>query len=292
LEKVLTPLGLQYIEADQQLIVQRPAAADLGQQPQAKFDVSDLVSGDASQLSWLAETIMTLIAPHSWYRSGGTGTIELQESSLLVRHEDAVLFEVLFFCEKLRLARGLATRSRYDRSLFDPVARMQAMQSMLDKQLTLTFLRETSFGEIIQEVERAAGARILIDWQSLASEGWNPQAAVTFRVHEEPLGTALKKLVSPLDLEYRVINDRIIEIATRDKLAETLTLECYPAADWLRKRANFSSALAEIQSALGDDQFQTAGGRAALAVDANSSVLLMLAAPAMHGRLLSLLYGR
>src|SRR5207247_748683 len=75
------------------------------------FDVKDLVTGtDAAAIGQLIEHF---VAPATWKSAGGAGAIQVNGTTLHIEQSDAVRRQVVICCERLRLARGLALRSKY-----------------------------------------------------------------------------------------------------------------------------------------------------------------------------------
>ena len=105
----LKDIGLGYTIEENQLFVTR--VEDGGPRVrQVPFDLTDVVAGDAAQLELISRLIRELIAPESWKEAGGQGSIQVQGQSLQVQHEETILYQVLTFCEKLRVARAGAAR--------------------------------------------------------------------------------------------------------------------------------------------------------------------------------------
>jgi hypothetical protein len=123
-------------------------------------------------------------------------------------------------------------------------------------------------------METLAGIRILIDWQSLADEGWNPDAAVVFSAHNQPLDEALDGLLKPMALDYRVVSSELIQIQSRDHLEESHRLEYYAADRWLGDREQIEIRLSELKAAVSQE---SPGEVLVMAADPVSRTLMVLA---------------
>ncbi len=271
LANALTPLGLGYERLNDQLVVRRP----LDDFREVTFEVGDLAAGDELQLKELGNWITSLISPETWRVAGGTGTIEPRGSSLVVRNTDTVLFEVLFCCEQLRLARGLPTRSRYDVRYVDWNVLHELAGARLDHKITLTFLAPTRLTRILRHMEKVAGVRLLVDWQSLIGEGWTPETELTFTANEQPFGAALAQLLSPMELGFRVVDDAVFQLASRDRLAGRKVLRFYAADQWRRGGMDAEQAVGQLRA-----QLETSVGAASpvlLSIDSKSGALFVVA---------------
>jgi hypothetical protein len=286
LEGTLTPLGLAYDTVDSQLVIGRPLHS-LEEFREVPFEVADLLGEEPDQLAELTDWISTLIAPDSWQSAGGLGSIEANGSSLLIRNSDPVLFEILFFCERLRLARGLPTRSRYDRRHFSQTALQMQAREHLDKRITLTFLGPTLFTRVLRHIEKTAGIRLLVDWQSLAEEGWNSDAEVTFAINDRPLSEAITELLKPMELEFRIVDQSVFQIASRERLTDRSLVECYPSIAWLR---GDSVPLAEFKTLHSHVDKLSVGweSQTTLKLDSLSGTLLVAGNEVAHRELRSL----
>ena len=115
LDAALGPLRLGYQVRDGQLIV---GAAPAEKLRQVKYAVPDLVGDDAQALQRLATVIQRMVAPASWQSSGGQGTMNAKGGALVVEQSEPAHGEILTFCEKLRIARGLPQKSRFNPAQF------------------------------------------------------------------------------------------------------------------------------------------------------------------------------
>ena len=234
LTTALKPLGLGFEVVDDQLVIGRPPSVTDGSLRPAPFDVADLTS-DQHTGAMLATMISALVAPSSWEVNHGPGKIEVEESTLVVHQKDAQLFEVLFFLEKLRVARGSSPRSRFDARLFQLPTRTVRAAEKLDQPISLNYIRPTSFAAILDRLSESSGVDLLIDWQSLGEIGWTPDSEVQFQASGQPLREALTVLLEPMELSYRVVDDTVIQITTPNRLMEGVELEFHGVRELLVK---------------------------------------------------------
>ena len=74
--------------------------------------VSDLTGNDAHAAADLAALLQRLVVPESWQAGGGRGTVEVTPDVLRITQTGHVHYQIIVFCEKLRVARGLPTKSQ------------------------------------------------------------------------------------------------------------------------------------------------------------------------------------
>ncbi|MBC7856428.1 MAG: hypothetical protein IAF94_23610, partial [Pirellulaceae bacterium] len=258
LASVLKPLGLEVAVEDDQLIVRKPEllrgkmTAELKLR-EREYNMKELTNDDEKQATELAEKIMALVEPGSWGDDDDENACSLTPGtgSFVVRHRLTAHVQFLMLTEKLRVARGLAPLSEgFDADTFRPTTRTEKAAARLAAPISLTFNRPTPLVKICQKLSVAGKMRILIDWRSIAASGWNPEAELTLVVDKKPFAEALTALVEPMDLAYRVVDGRTIQIVSPQYLAEHLELELHPAKELVAGQEQIEPLLARIRASL------------------------------------------
>ncbi|MBP87267.1 MAG: hypothetical protein CMJ64_11190 [Planctomycetaceae bacterium] len=283
LTEALTPLGLYYRIESAQLFVTRRPKNETGLRT-VTFKVHDLVGDDTQELQRLGEMIMDLVEPDSWTRRGGNGSLSYEGATLVMEQEEPVLFEVLAFCQKMRVASGLPIGGQYAPSTFRLDTRTARAKSKLAQPISLTYIRPASFQRIVDRISEAARLHILIDWRTLAEADWNPDAEVAFATAGEPLGDALAKLLKPMDLTYRVVSESVLQITTQEAFDARLEVEFYRIGTLLDKNSG-EDVIDAIHKAIGNGDFRDFGGDNLLTVDPNTKCLLASMSQSQHVRL-------
>ncbi|HEU0069326.1 MAG TPA: hypothetical protein VFQ26_08730, partial [Nitrospiraceae bacterium] len=266
--------GLHFVVDGDQLFVTRRPKESTGRRS-VRLDVTDLTSEDSGRLQKLGLAITEMVAPDSWSTRGGSGTIAFEGSTLIVEQQETVLLEVLAFCEKLRVARGLPTRSPYDAQLFRLDSRTQRAAAKLRQPISLTYIRPALLQRILDRVGEATGTYLLVDWKAVGEEGWNTAAETQFTVADKPLSEALQTLLGPMGLTYRVVDESTLQITTPAALQARLETEFY-RLDGLLKGSSPEDLLSGVQAAVGPEHFAEHGGGGHVAIDAESKCLLAL----------------
>ena len=93
-------------------------------------------------------------------------------------------------------------------------SRTSKARPRLETPVSLTYSQATRLITILQRLEEAAGVRILVDWRDLAAAGWNPAAEASLVASKQPLAAALDALLDPLDLTWRVVDGRTLQVVT------------------------------------------------------------------------------
>ncbi len=235
-----------------------------------------------------------MIAPDSWQEAGGKGSMiagkvvgdsEASPSpprdTLLVEQSQPVKAQILDFCEKLRVARGLPKRSQYDASRFVLDTREDKSREILDKPVSANFAVPTSLAEAVKWLRHATDAVIVIDHAALAREGSSAESECQGLAVNKPLEKLLDELTGSADLTWRTIDERTIEITSRPAVLEQMDVEFYPVRD-LADSADAGEKLiarvrAQVEPQLWSDTADQLAEHGAIVFDQPSGALIVRA---------------
>jgi hypothetical protein len=282
LKSALTPLKLEPQVSEGQVLVTLPARIVT-----IPYPTGDLTGDDPGQISMLTELVRETIEPDSWKGEDGPALAE-KKNTLEVKHVPSVQLQVLTLMEKLRVARGLATRSKFEPALFRLASRYERARSQLAKPISCNFSQPTSLIRILQQLRESGTVEILIDWRSLMNEGWTPDSVATLVIDKRPLETALIELLGPMDLAFRVVDERTMQVVSAHDLGERLDLELYAAND-LCEEGQADALLTKVRTALGEEHFRDGGGKGSVAFDGASKHLVAVLPQPQQRALASLL---
>jgi hypothetical protein len=259
----------------------RTASDARGEMTVLRHDVTDLRDADPEWAHRLAKWITHLIGPGTWEgqvkRADESalplGSCTVEESMLVVRHSDAVKYQVIAFCERLRLARGLPAKTRIHEDRIRLGSRVNQFPHF-DVPVTIRTSREQSLNEILSELEAQASVELLVDWPALHQAGWSPRDRMMMYCERLPLRDALALLLTDKGLSLRVLDATSLEVTTPAVLAITQDLEFYPlgmpepAAEQVRQLSQ------QLANQIGMARFQPTGS-GAIAYDVASRCLIV-----------------
>lgn len=276
LDVVLASCGLKAVARDNQLWV--TGAAQASEAPRTvRYTVADLTSPrGGTPAAELAAWIPRLIAPETWQANGGTGTIQVNSGVLGVTQTDAVHLQVLVFCERLRVARGLSPRSGRPARLFPLATRRARAASVLQQPVTVNFFRPTALRRVLQELDTRCDALAAANWLALAEEGKSPALPTSLSVAQTPLAGVLDQMLQPLGLDYRAIDERTIEVTTRAAADAHFEREFYPIRDLLKAGETAPSLIDRVREQVDAGTWQSNGGKGAVQFDEPSRCLIVL----------------
>lgn len=195
---------------------------------QHRFAVDDLMGDDAAEGKALMSTIQRFVKPDTWAIHGGTATLTLDGQELAVSQTDQGILDVLLFLEQLRVARGLGQQSKYPHELLQVESPTLLAVPAISQRVSLNFSQPTPLADILRRLGDDVGMRIVVDWRTAGQLGWSPATTTTLVVEEKTLQDSLNALLRPLNLGFRIINSRTMQITTAERVTRKRQLEMYP----------------------------------------------------------------
>jgi hypothetical protein len=273
LDAALEPLRLGYQVRDGQLIVGAPQAAKLRQ---VKYAVPDLIGDDPQALEQLAGVVQRMVEPASWQSSGGRATMNAKGGALVVEQSERAHGEILIFCEKLRIARGLPQKSHFDPARFALATRNDRAQAILQRPITANFYTPAPLSAVVKWLGRSTGATLLVDHAALARQEMTADSECSIVAVNKPLSAMLDELLQPLDLTWRAIDDRTVVITTPLDTADQMEVEFYPVRD-LAPDAAGHGFIAEVASKVDPQLWGNMAEQGAMYFDAPGRTLVVRA---------------
>lgn len=271
LEETLRPLKLEPQVVGDHVVVTRSSALRT-----INYPVDDLTGGKPEELTQLTELVRTLAAPLSWKEAGGAGSIRTAGNALSIENTELAHGQVVELMERLRVARGGRPRSSFPPEWFSLEKRTERAASKLDHLLSLNYSQPTLLSKILDRFGAEAGVGIVVDWRALDEAGWPPDIDATVTVTKVPLRDALRQLLIPMDLTYRVIDAGIIQVTTPQALELRPEIEIHPAKLLVSGNSDGDALVQRIVAALGPGSFRESGGSGAVVYDTKSNSIIAL----------------
>lgn len=269
LRVILQQKRLAMLVEGHQLIITSPARSKNAMQEKT-YPVADLVTADSQEGDLLLEMIRRLFEPPSWQEDSRV-KLQLENGQLTLKHQVDVQQCVAELLTKLRLARGLPVKN--PQVSLQPRSQ-QATEALLTK-LTGNF-SETPLERIAQHFERRAEITILFDGLALAELGLSPETPATLRAKDEQsLEEALHRLLDPLRLTYRVIDERTFEVTSQAEAAELLELEFYPVKDLITADRSAAELARQLTTQVSPNSWGENPSQGRVQFDAKSQTLIV-----------------
>ena len=107
--------------------------------------------------------------------------------ALVVEQDEPSHGEILTFCEKLRIARGLPQKSRLDPARFALISRGGRTQTLLQRPVTANFYTPVPFSTVAKWLGRTTGAMLLVDHAALARQEMTAESECSVVAMTKPL---------------------------------------------------------------------------------------------------------
>jgi hypothetical protein len=255
---------------------------------QIRYTVSDLTGGDAKAAADLAALVQALVAPESWRAGGGQGALEATPDALLITQTGRVHYQVIVFCEKLRIARGLLPKSRLDPKKFVLATRATQARAILNHTASVTANLPASLAGVLEQFKQPPGTEILIDRPALAADEISENMPEKVKLDKLPQGEALRQLLEPLGLAWRVVDANTLQVTTPRVLAARMELEFYPVARLLSDQSP-AALIEKIKEKLGEAKWDEGDAAGRIRFDPPSHCLIVLQSQPVQMALESLL---
>jgi predicted RNA-binding Zn-ribbon protein involved in translation (DUF1610 family) len=264
LQQVLSPLGLQAVETGDQL---RIIAIDEPATQKMLHEIGDLAD-TAKAKDELVQLLETLLAPEQWGEPAAS--LQIQDKSLLaIEGSPGFCQTAIQLCERLRLARGLPVATSMGQKLTLQPLRLQT--EILDKKLDLNLVSPTPIRKVLDAIEKQTEVAILVDWQALADEDWNPAGENRLFAKNVSLGKALEDFLIPMELTYRFIEPDVLEVTTAKALSAMRQVQFHEVKE-LANKVGSKTLLTQLETALTKDGKETSP--VTFVLDESSGVLI------------------
>jgi len=274
----LSPWGLKAIPEGNHLLITRNV--DRNALTAIPYSVADLARDEAAAKE-LAVVIQRLVAPGTWEEAGGAASIQFRDNTLTIKQSPAAHGQILFLCEKLRVARGLPIRSRLDANWFRLEPRVLSAQAKLQKPVTALFFQPTPLTRVLEFLERQSGVRLLVDWRALEVAGLPADLETTLKSDKQPLAVALAAALEPHKLTTRVVDDHTLLITTAKGLARR-EIELHRVRDVLSAQLTGQQLVERVQLEINPKSWNVNGGQGVAFFDATSHTLIVSHSPAVQ----------
>lgn len=256
LKQALHSRGLTFVATGDQVIVTLPAPQE-APLTQVRYAVDDLAADPAS-LQQLAEAVRTMVIPPTDNQHKPRATISVAEGALLANQSAEGHWQTLLLCEKLRIVRGLPTRSRHDLAWLGPDIGHRQLDMMLTRKVSLQAADGVPLVGAVRQLASRADVAIEIDELSLMRAGISPKALVRVHMEDAPLSKVLDHAISSLGLAWQPIGKRTIAITTPASQRSNPQIEVYPVG---RQNAQAGNALAaRVIRDVAPESWQSEGG--------------------------------
>ena len=190
------------------------------------------------------------------------------------------------FLNKLRAARGLSNHVS-ERGWIPLETGKQRGMAFLMKEVRIRKQGQLLLREYLQLLaKQISSAWLIVDWDALGLSGHTPTSKIEVRETAMPLGELLHTGLGPLGLAFRVVDEKTIQITSREAWRYARHLE-FHRIDGQDRDTNSAVDLMELENALDIDSEQPDSG--GIHFDAPSGCLIAALPSPKHDQLRELL---
>ncbi|MCL2742517.1 MAG: hypothetical protein FWE67_01550 [Planctomycetaceae bacterium] len=210
LKQILQSAGLVFAVKENQITVSVPES-ERNKIVEQSFAVADIAA--VLPVEILADYIRQLVI-----FPAGT-SLKVQNDSITVQHTKKHVRQVLYLLEQLRFLHGVKQTTEIPPEKLVPES---FGWDAVCVPITLNYYQPEPLADVLQQIEKAAKIKILVDNRSLQRSLVSVKTlTASVRCNNEPADTALQRLLSSADeaeLSYRIVSADVIEITTADEL--------------------------------------------------------------------------
>jgi hypothetical protein len=236
-----------------------------------EYPVDDLLGDQSDAAARLMLLIEEFVAPETWRSAGGAGTITASGKQFTVVQTAAVQRELETFLDRLRKARGKATKN----PATSLASRLADNREALEKPITVNFRPGVPLETLLARLEKDAGLTLTADYPALTSAGHQAGDQIGCASDKHPLEAVLSALCEPREWAWRVVAPHAVEVTTREGMRRRAYVEFYKIPPSRSSPAAAQELVERIRNQLADEGWRGLGGRGSIAVDEPSRMLIV-----------------
>ena len=225
LESNLSPIGL-VLEVSDKVVVLSTAKQSNYSFVDYQFPLA-IDTNNQEEVKRYTGNLQSAINPESWSTSGGKGLLEVKDGKLQIFQIPSTHQKIANFISRLDLSKQLMDSPGNEELLEKSKSKYLNVQKHMGRLVALEVVDPKPISEVFEKLGAELGITILIDWQSLMTEHWNPDTLVPWANSKKTFGQSLNELMSSMKTGYRWIDDNTLEITTRKKVYEAIEIEVY-----------------------------------------------------------------
>jgi hypothetical protein len=275
LTEALQPLNVTPDTSSGHLVLRTHSDADQGLRA-ADYSVDSLLGGTDDKASRrLADECLRLTGASNWSFYGGPCELKVMGTTWKVQATESVHFHMTYVLDSLRHARNLPRQADYPERWYSRQSRSRRAQPLLQTPITMRSIRWSPLYQVVDELARRADCELFVDWEALAAAGWPHDVPVSVNIENQPLADGLSKMLRPLSLVYRVVDDRTLQVTTREAEARQFDVETYDLTDRLNQGRTTAQIQQDILQLVGLSEFHAGGGYGHLYIDPAGKVAVV-----------------
>lgn len=177
--------------------------------------------------------IQAMIEPQIWVRDQNPATLLLQGDSIEANCPDDSHIQIKRLITKLKAAKALVANPDDPAAIAQTLTLSGSIVSKLESPIETKQTIRSPIGSYLNRLQSKTGVTVLVDWENVSKQGWNPQTFVPGNIDEPTTGDLIKQLAQSMGLSVIVINQETLMLTTIQEAANARDIEVYPVAKLL-----------------------------------------------------------
>ena len=248
MDRILAPLG---ITKQSGAIGLRFTVANSLDFKEANYSVAQFAGlSDQDKKSFLSY-IQAMIEPDIWVRAEDPATIQLQDDDIVAQCPADLHAQIERLISKLMAANALISDPADPAAINKTLTRSEAILSKLEAPIENQHTIRTPIGLFLTKLQSKSSVTVVVDWENLAEQGWNPRTLVPGNIDEPTAGDTVKQLAQSMNLSVVAIDANTVMLTTVEQAAVTRDIEVYPVAKLLAGKFNEDQLKQAFETTLG-----------------------------------------
>lgn len=301
LDKTLGSVGLEYVqekECDLKIVPSKNKNEKSPVQEPIKtesLNVANLICAGSS-IRDMSKLLTTFVSPETWKENGGEGSVQAETSSRIkVRNYPAVIREVEYFLQQLRLARNILSDDnvtvRREQENVTLMRRVELVREVREHPVNCDFSEGIFLKTALETLAKQAEARLIIREDIIKDDAHRhgSRNPLETRIKERYELVSFREAVVPLMQEFGLVaypsGHNTFTVTTPEDARSDMQLEFYPISDIINRQISPVVLMKTIRSKVHPETWDIKTGTGKMYYDVNSQFLIVLQNPEVHAAL-------
>ena len=200
---------------------------------EATYSVAKFAGLDEENKKSFLSYIQAMIEPEIWVRAEDPATIQLQGNDIVARCPAEVHAQIDRLISKLLAANALTSDPTDAAAINQTLTRSGAILSKLESPIQNQHTIRTPIGLFLTKLQSKTGVTVIVDWENLSKQDWNPLTLIPGNIDEPTAGDTLRQLAQSMNLSVVAVDSDTVLLTTPDQAAIARDIEVYPVAKLL-----------------------------------------------------------
>lgn len=235
LEQAIEPLGLAWQwNTDETVVIITTKPDEEVVVAEVPLDPALAVTDEETAKPLILE-LQTIVEPGSWNTNGGAGSMRFADGKLTIEQTSLITTRVRNLIDRLVLAARLKANPDDIDSAAGLATVYSQTRDLLGSEGTVLSIQAEPIQQMLRKLQREDGLTLIVNWTEASQNAWNPQVNIPWKSNGNTLEVTLRDLTNSMGLAYRLLDNEIIEVTSKQSFWNTTRIEVYPCHRQLAK---------------------------------------------------------